>query len=90
MKFPIQKKLVKKTKYVKASSSSAITYIGYNSDIGLNADKVVIPPFVEYFSSIPNSSQFIYSVYWEYKNILVFVANVAQAYTFYLTWYETE
>ena len=88
--FQLQKKLVKKTKYITASSSSAITYIGYNSDLGINADKVVIPPHVEYFASIPNNSQFIYSVYWEYKNFLVFIANVAQAYAFYLTWYETE
>lgn len=88
----LQKELVKKTYYVHLQPYTADTVKTWTfQEMGLNIDKLIIPPMVETFNSVASSDAFLFRLSTKYNTQLEFVSNVSQTtLAFTVVWYELQ
>lgn len=82
------KDLIKKEYFVPYAQYSGFTELGSNDEIGINASKVVIPPYISHYNSISSSYAFLSNIIWLYQNQILFYTNVTQYLGFVIVWYE--
>ena len=87
--FQLQKPWIKKTYAVKGMSTQEIVLT--NEEIGItDTGKVVVPPFLEWYGSIPSTNNFVLDVHWAYRTQIRIYTTYPQSLWFTLAWYETE
>lgn len=80
--------VVKKYTVRQGTITEKITLLGSNSELGIDHSKVIVPPMVLSFDSIPSSRSFNYSLIWQYGQQLYFYTDVVQDLGFVITWLE--
>lgn len=62
--------------------------VGSNEELGINADKVVISPYISAYRSIPSTPYFFINLKWQYKTNIYVYSDVIQKLTFIIEWIE--